>query len=115
MFGDQPEKIPDAEAAEQIFGDREKGKLEEVYKSETGPDGEPLAHKAAKDFCDQNGENEYEIPSGSSPGETAGVIGYMISQRTDLMPNVLDESIKDGQKKLAYIYFGKCAMENGDH
>jgi len=115
MFGNQPKKIPDAEVADRSFGSREKRKLEEVYESETNSNGEPLAHEAAKDFCDQNGDEEYEIPKGSSPGETANVIGHIVSMRSDLMPNILDDYINDGQEELAYLYLGKCAMENGDH
>jgi len=114
MFGNQPDKIPDANVADRRFGSKEKEKLEEVYKSETSSD-EPLAHKAAKDFCDKDEEGEYEIPTGSSPGETASVIGYMVSMRSDLMPNILNDYINDGQEELAYLYLGKCAMENGDH
>lgn len=119
MFGNQPQKIPDAREADRSFGSREKEKLEEVYQSETGSDGEPLAHKVAKMYCDneseEDTEKEYDIPKGSSPGETAHVIGYMVSLRSDLMPNILDDYVNDGQEELAHLYLGKRAMENGDH
>jgi len=119
MFRNQPGKIPDAKEADRNFGSREKEKLEEVYESETGSNGEPLAHKAARMFCDQeteeDKEEEYEIPKGSSPGEAAHVIGHIVSMRSDLMPNILDDHINNGQEELAYLYLGKCAMENGDH
>lgn len=127
MFGDDPEKIPDAVETEQDLDSEQKSELETAYESNY-----ETIHFFAQGVCSDDGSNfpatetdgDYEwvpdpdkldIPDYSCKKMLAAIC---IGQVAAMMEDTVQKAINDVSENVTirhhcYTYIGKLAMQNG--